>query len=93
MNSKTKPCSHVPELPLIPFVAPRYHPSLRTGRTGSLPGLESHGLTDINSVTGIYEFQKQSTAAGIKPVGSIEFRSGNEFRYIGLAKNAGEIAQ
>lgn len=56
-------------------------------------GVKVIALTDINTVTGIYEFLKECTAAGIKPLAGIEFRCGNEFRYIGLAKNTSGIAQ
>ncbi|TDW47768.1 DNA polymerase III alpha subunit [Flavobacterium sp. 270] len=56
-------------------------------------GVKVMALTDINTVTGIYEFLKECTAAGIKPLAGIEFRSENQFRYIGLAKNAKGIAQ
>lgn len=56
-------------------------------------GVKVMALTDIHTVTGIYEFLKECTAAGIKPLAGIEFRCGNELRYIGLAKNTSGIAQ
>ncbi|PTT00996.1 DNA polymerase III subunit alpha, partial [Flavobacterium sp. HMWF030] len=50
-------------------------------------------LTDINTVTGIYDFIKGCDAAGIKPLVGMEFRSEHELRYIGLAKNASGLAE
>ncbi|GAA6773626.1 hypothetical protein AAGS39_43900 [Flavobacterium sp. CGRL2] len=50
-------------------------------------------LTDINTVTGIYDFIKGCEALGIKPLVGIEFRCRHKFRYIGLAKNASGLAQ
>ncbi|KFF17300.1 DNA polymerase III subunit alpha [Flavobacterium hydatis] len=44
-------------------------------------------LTDINTVTGIYDFIKLCKAADIKPLVGIEFRCQNALRYIGLAVN------
>lgn len=44
-------------------------------------------LTDINTVTGIYEFMRACHAVGIKPLVGIEFRYENKPYYIGLAKN------
>ena len=47
-------------------------------------------LTDINTVTGIYDFVKACNEAFVKPVVGMEFRSHNRLHYIGLAKkNAG----
>ncbi len=75
--------------------------SLRYG-TIPLPDLIQQGvasnvkaiaLTDINTVTGIYDFTKACNEVGIKPLVGIEFRSNNQFRYIGLAKNALGIAE
>lgn len=50
-------------------------------------------LTDINTVTGIYDFMKGCEAVGIKPLVGMEFRSGQQLRYIGLAKNASGLAE
>ena len=57
-------------------------------------GVTAMALTDINTVTGIYDFIKGCDAAGIKPLVGIEFRSEHQLRYITLAKNTkglGEI--
>jgi DNA-directed DNA polymerase III PolC len=51
-------------------------------------GVTAMALTDINTVTGIYDFIKGCRTAGIKPLVGMEFRSEHQLRYIGLAKNA-----
>lgn len=50
-------------------------------------------LTDINTVTGIYEFTRECKAMGIKPLVGIEFRSEGNLRYIGIAKTAAGIGE
>ncbi|MBU2062268.1 MAG: DNA polymerase III subunit alpha [Bacteroidetes bacterium] len=76
-----------------------YH-SLRYG-TIPLDDLINHGikagvtamaLTDVNTVTGIYDFISACKKVNIKPLVGIEFRSGNDLRYIGLAKNKEGLA-
>src|SRR5690606_26237974 len=44
-------------------------------------------LTDINTVTGIYDFIKSCKEVNIKPLVGMEFRYANKLHYIGLAKN------
>ncbi|RYJ51750.1 DNA polymerase III subunit alpha [Flavobacterium petrolei] len=56
-------------------------------------GVKAMALTDINTVTGIYDFIKGCDAAGIKPLVGIEFRAEGAMRYIGLAKNADGLAE
>ncbi len=56
-------------------------------------GVTAMALTDINTVTGIYDFITDCKQVNIKPLVGIEFRSGNDFRYIGLAKNASGLAE
>ncbi|MEN2490321.1 DNA polymerase III subunit alpha [Flavobacterium sp. B11] len=56
-------------------------------------GVSAAALTDINTVTGIYDFIKGCEALGIKPLVGIEFRCRHKFRYIGLAKNAAGLAR
>lgn len=51
-------------------------------------GIKAMALTDINTVTGIYDFIKLCGEKNIKPLVGMEFRCENQFRYIGLAKNA-----
>jgi len=55
--------------------------------------VKAMALTDINTVTGIYDFTKACHEVGIKPLVGIEFRSDNALRYIGLAKNGVGIAE
>ncbi|MFP4470481.1 MAG: DNA polymerase III subunit alpha [Bacteroidales bacterium] len=50
-------------------------------------GIETLALTDINNSTGIIDFVKACKAAGIRPVGGMEFRRANRLLYIGMAKN------
>ena len=50
-------------------------------------------LTDINTVTGIYEFTKLCNAKGIKPLVGIEFRDAHKLHFIGLAKNQEGIGE
>jgi len=56
-------------------------------------GVTAMALTDINTVTGIYDFIKGCKDAGIKPLVGIEFRSEHKFRFIGLAKNTSGLAE
>lgn len=50
-------------------------------------------LTDINTVTGIYDFTKECLKAGIKPLVGMEFRKGNKLYYITLAKKSSGIGE
>jgi len=56
-------------------------------------GVKAMALTDINTVTGIYDFIKECQKVGIKPIVGMEFRSEHKLRYIGLAKNASGLAE
>jgi len=49
--------------------------------------VKAMALTDINTVTGIYDFIKLCESADIKPLVGIEFRCMHRLRYIGLAVN------
>jgi DNA polymerase-3 subunit alpha/error-prone DNA polymerase len=49
-------------------------------------------LTDINTVTGIYDFIIECKGRH-KTFGGNRFSFNNEFRYIGLAKNASGLAE
>lgn len=55
--------------------------------------ITSLALTDINTVTGIYDFTKACQKAGIKPIVGIEFRKESELLYIGLAKDRSGIGE
>jgi DNA-directed DNA polymerase III PolC len=50
-------------------------------------GADAIALTDIDNSTGIPEFAGECSKSGIRPVGGIEFRNGNELQYIGIARN------
>ena len=56
-------------------------------------GLKAMALTDINTVTGIYEFIKACTDKRIKPLVGMEFRYNNRLHFIGLAKNNEGLAE
>jgi DNA polymerase-3 subunit alpha/error-prone DNA polymerase len=51
-------------------------------------GVETMALTDINTVTGIYDFIKECKAVAIKPLVGIEFRYNNKLLYIGSQKSS-----
>jgi DNA-directed DNA polymerase III PolC len=55
--------------------------------------IKTLALTDINTITGIYDFTKLCHQNNIKPVVGVEIRSENELYYITLAKNARGIAE
>ena len=78
-----------------------YH-SLRYGtipikelvQQAAIYGIKTMALTDINTITGCYEFIKECKNKNIKPLVGIEFRDYNHsFKYIGLAKNAQGLAE
>ncbi|MGG1923619.1 DNA polymerase III subunit alpha [Chryseobacterium sp. NRRL B-14798] len=50
-------------------------------------------ITDINTVTGIYQFYKLCQDRGIKPIVGVDIRVENEQHYICLAKNPKGIAE
>ena len=50
-------------------------------------------LTDINTVTGIYDFIKLCQTAKIKPLVGVEFRQNNQLLFIALAQNQHGIAE
>jgi DNA polymerase-3 subunit alpha/error-prone DNA polymerase len=56
-------------------------------------GVKAMALTDVNTVTGIYDFIKECQTIAIKPIVGIEFRYNNKLLYIGLAKNAAGLAE
>ena len=45
-------------------------------------------LTDINCMTGVYDFVLECGKQNIKPVVGIEFRNGDQLLYVTLARNA-----
>lgn len=56
-------------------------------------GVRAIALTDINTVTGIYDFIKACGDAGISPLVGMDFRDGAAMRYIGIARNAEGLAE
>ncbi len=56
-------------------------------------GVKAMALTDIHTVTGIYDFTKRCDAAGIKPLVGMEFRQENRLLYIAIAKNQQGLAE
>ena len=56
-------------------------------------GVTTLGLTDINTVTGIYDFIRMCDVHKIKPIVGIEFRNTDEKLYTGLAKNTKGIGE
>ncbi|MDR7371077.1 DNA polymerase III subunit alpha [Flavobacterium aquidurense] len=56
-------------------------------------GITALALTDINTVTGIYDFIKGCEAAGIKPLVGMEFRWEHKLHFIAVAKNAAGLGE
>lgn len=56
-------------------------------------GVKAMALTDVNTVTGIYDFIKACHEAAIHPVVGMEFRDTGKFRYITLARNAQGLSE
>ncbi|UKB86025.1 DNA polymerase III subunit alpha [Chryseobacterium sp. MEBOG06] len=56
-------------------------------------GLKELVLTDINTVTGIYDFKKECEAIGIKPIAGIEVRKEGKLLYIAIAKEFSGIGE
>jgi DNA polymerase-3 subunit alpha len=50
-------------------------------------------LTDINTVTGIYDFKKECERVGIKPIAGIEVRNEGKLLYIAIAKEFSGIGE
>lgn len=50
-------------------------------------------LTDINTVTAIYDFKKECEKLGIKPIVGVEIRKENQLLYITIAKDETGIAE
>jgi DNA polymerase-3 subunit alpha len=50
-------------------------------------GCPSLALTDINNVSGVFDFITECKKADIQPIIGVEFRNGDDLKYIVLAKN------
>lgn len=55
--------------------------------------VQALALTDINTITGIYDFIKKCDAVHIKPLVGIKFRQNNKLHFIGIAKNKDGIGE
>lgn len=60
---------------------------------GKSLGVTAMALTDINTVTGIYEFYKACNEVGIKPIVGMEMRENGKLLYIALAKSRSGVAE
>lgn len=56
-------------------------------------GLKELVLTDINTVTGIYDFKKKCEDVGIRPIAGIEVRKEGKLLYIAVAKEFSGIGE
>lgn len=56
-------------------------------KTAAKNGVKTLALTDINTVTGIYDFYRECLLHQIKPIVGMEVRVANDLYYICLAKN------
>lgn len=56
-------------------------------------GVRTLALTDINTVSGIYDFAQTCNEAGIKPLVGVEIRKDQELLYIALAKTPAGIGE
>ncbi len=56
-------------------------------------GVTAMALTDINTITGIYDFIKACNEVNIKPLVGIDFRNNSKQLFIGLAKNRKGLAE
>ena len=56
-------------------------------------GVNSLVLTDINTVTAIYDFKKECEKFDIKPIVGMEIRKENQLLYITIAKDETGIAE
>jgi len=56
-------------------------------------GVKELILTDINTITAIYDFKKECEKVGIKPIAGIEVRKDNRLFYIAIAKEFSGIGE
>ncbi|WP_330744929.1 DNA polymerase III subunit alpha [Chryseobacterium sp. CP-77] len=56
-------------------------------------GIKELVLTDINTVTGIYDFKKTCEELGIKPIPGVEVRNGGKLLYVGIARKFSGIGE
>ncbi|MDX2432624.1 MAG: PHP domain-containing protein, partial [Bacteroides sp.] len=53
----------------------------------ALLGVEALVLTDINNSMGMVDFVKACHKKGIRPIAGMEYRNGDHFLYVGIARN------
>ncbi len=56
-------------------------------------GVKALALTDINTITGIYDFKKACDQAGIHAVVGVECRANHQLKFIALAQNTSGITE
>lgn len=56
-------------------------------------GVRELVLTDINTITGIYEFKKLCDECGIKPIAGVEIRKDGKLLYVAIAKEFSGIGE
>lgn len=56
-------------------------------------GIHTLALTDINTVSGIYDFAKKCQLRNIKPIAGMEFRFENQLLFIAIAKTCAGIGE
>ena len=56
-------------------------------------GIKALALTDVNTVTGIYDFVKECSSLHIIPLVGMEFRSLHKMHFIALAKHKDGIGE
>jgi DNA polymerase-3 subunit alpha/error-prone DNA polymerase len=56
-------------------------------------GIKRLCLTDINASAGVYDFTKLCRSEGIEPIVGIEFRTEEQIRFIGIAKNVAGFSE
>lgn len=56
-------------------------------------GIKELVLTDINTVTGIYDFKKECESVSIKPIAGVEVRKDGKLLYIAVAKEFSGIGE
>ena len=60
---------------------------------GASCGVTAMALTDINAISGVYDFIRLCREANIKPIVGIEFRRDGRLLYIGIARNMAGLAE
>lgn len=56
-------------------------------------GVTAMALTDINAISGVYDFIKLCREVNIKPIAGIEFRREGSLLYIGIAKSMAGLSE